>query len=208
MYKCDSSVWRIGFWNVLVRHWPSGWKPSGLDRAGGQSASLGFSNCCSVGNGKEWGLLGWLLIVWIIPENSLRLAPVRFCFHRFFFFNGSYDSIWGNQLVQGSVASLCLPHHALLRLRHLDEGWFFVEWWGCLRQSSRANMCKKKQDSMPTFFNYIYKWFEGKPCWHFVDPKCRKHPNGDVSWADLSSENWDSTETTNLRRYIWILYNI
>ena len=26
-----------------------------------------------------WGLLGWLLIVsrWIIPENSLRLAPVR-----------------------------------------------------------------------------------------------------------------------------------
>ena len=85
MYKCDSSVWRIGFWNVLVRHWPSGWKPSGLDRAGGQSASLGFSNCCSVGNGKEWGLLGWLLIVWIIPENSLRLAPVRFCFHRFFF---------------------------------------------------------------------------------------------------------------------------
>jgi hypothetical protein len=31
-----------------------------------------------VGNGWEWGLLGWLLIVsqWIIPENSLRLAPV------------------------------------------------------------------------------------------------------------------------------------
>ena len=28
-----------------------------------------------------WGLLGWLLIVtqWIIPENSLRLAPVRSC---------------------------------------------------------------------------------------------------------------------------------
>ena len=26
-----------------------------------------------------WGLLGWLLLVmkWIIPENSLRLAPVR-----------------------------------------------------------------------------------------------------------------------------------
>ena len=36
-----------------------------------------------VGNGWVaggcWGLLGWLLIVsqWIIPENSLRLAPVR-----------------------------------------------------------------------------------------------------------------------------------
>ena len=28
-----------------------------------------------------WGLLGWLLMVsqWIIPENSLRLAPVSFC---------------------------------------------------------------------------------------------------------------------------------
>jgi len=34
---------------------------------------------CLVGNGWEWGLLGWLLIVsqWIIPENSLPLAPVR-----------------------------------------------------------------------------------------------------------------------------------
>ena len=39
----------------------------------------------NVGNGWVaggcWGLLGWLLIVsqWIIPENSLRLAPVRSC---------------------------------------------------------------------------------------------------------------------------------
>ena len=34
---------------------------------------------CLVGNGWEWGLLGWLLLVMtgIIPENSLRLAPVR-----------------------------------------------------------------------------------------------------------------------------------
>ena len=32
----------------------------------------------NVGNGREW-VLGWLLIVsqWIIPENSLRSAPVR-----------------------------------------------------------------------------------------------------------------------------------
>ena len=38
-----------------------------------------------------WGLLGWLLLLWIIPENSLLFAPVRFLvpkwrlggFHRF-----------------------------------------------------------------------------------------------------------------------------
>ena len=35
---------------------------------------------CLVGNGWVAGGMGWLLIVsqWIIPENSLRLAPVRF----------------------------------------------------------------------------------------------------------------------------------
>jgi hypothetical protein len=34
----------------------------------------------NVGNGWEWELLGLLLIVgqWIIPENSLRLAQVRY----------------------------------------------------------------------------------------------------------------------------------
>ena len=178
MYKCDSSVWRIGFWNVLVRHWPSGWKPSGLDRAGGQSASLGFSNCCSVGNGKEWGLLGWLLIVWIIPENSLRLAPVRFCFHRFFF-NGSYDSIWGinsSRAASHRCAFRIMPCWDYGTLMRGDFLWNDGDVWGRVLEQT----CAKKQDSMPTFFNYIYKWFEGKPCWHFVDPKCRKHPNGDV----------------------------
>ena len=45
------------------------------------------SYCCLAGNGWEWGLLGWLLLVLtgIIPSNSLRLAPVSiFCIRHFF----------------------------------------------------------------------------------------------------------------------------
>ena len=135
----------------------------------------------NAGNGWEWGLLGWLLLVMtgIIAENSLRLAPVS-SFTSHFDLRGPAASRTAIHSATLGAGTYTQQRRGPLRQRFHLWPWLSIETGDDDTTTSETSIWHQTGERIapPSLSGYALMVIQTSSCKPGVDPFCLPSPNG------------------------------